>query len=167
MPSLFYSNAELIYVTAGTVQQVELNVVVTVHNQKAFDIVNCCYVFRQTSVCYQRQLFCLIWDFPPLLMCRRRESAHREAVLSSARSPSPADAHANRQNIREFIQLKHRGNKRHSLDTAFNASLNHCCSYNVPTCSKSDLIFIVQIIIDSGMYSWEEAGKEKVGQSES
>lgn len=38
-----------------------------------------------------------------------RESAHREAVLSSARSPSPADAHANRQNIREFIQLKHRG----------------------------------------------------------
>ncbi|XP_013123796.1 centrosome and spindle pole-associated protein 1 isoform X1 [Oreochromis niloticus] len=36
------------------------------------------------------------------------KSAHREAVLSSARSPSPADAHANRQNIREFIQLKHR-----------------------------------------------------------
>ncbi|XP_014192012.2 centrosome and spindle pole associated protein 1 [Haplochromis burtoni] len=37
------------------------------------------------------------------------KSAHREAVLSSARSPSPVDAHANRQNIREFIQLKHRG----------------------------------------------------------
>ncbi|XP_030611857.1 centrosome and spindle pole-associated protein 1 isoform X2 [Archocentrus centrarchus] len=36
------------------------------------------------------------------------ESAHGEAVLSSARAPSPADPHANRQNIREFIQLKDR-----------------------------------------------------------
>lgn len=34
------------------VQPVGLIVIVTVHDEKAFDMVNCCHVFREMSVCY-------------------------------------------------------------------------------------------------------------------
>lgn len=38
------------------------------------------------------------------------ESAHTHAVQPPTRSPPPGAAHVNMQNIREFNQLKYRGN---------------------------------------------------------